>query len=347
MQCPNCGSVMSPEVDFCPHCGQKNTDGRVTFRELLDDLFEAIFNIDSKVFRTLGGLIRPGKLTIDFFKGRQKRYVNPLRLFFVSTLILFGTISFLGQHGINNFLEKEVSEFGSSMERSGYRQIFLSELDSSMVAVREEFKDQPLSEAVLDSLESAMDMENRDSFTVNIVESRGLNTFDNRSFKIATKDLVQKNIDELPGQYGVTNWLGEIIMKQQLKLILEPGNFTVFLLGNFTWMVLLMMPAVGLVLKMLYIRRRIFYIEHLVFLFHYHSFAFLLLAVGLLLSQYWGPLIYWLLLGIGVYYLWAMKSFYQQGWGKTFIKYLLLNFSYLFILTFFFTMTILVGIFIF
>jgi hypothetical protein len=347
MQCPNCGSEMDPQVEFCPACGQKNTDGRITFRELLEDLFEAIFNIDSRVFRTMGGLIRPGKLTIDYFKGRQKRYVNPLRLFFVTTLILFGVISYIGRGKINAFVEREISDVGDSALRSGYRDIFLEELDSAVLQVDSMFGNSEESAAVLDSLKAVIKIEQRDSFPVNLTSFPDWGEMENETIQVATEDLVKYDIEDIPARYGVNNWFEALVMRQQLKLVSQPGSFTLFLFGSFTWMVLLMMPAVGLVLKLLYIRRRKFYIEHLVFLFHYHSFAFLLLAVGLLLSQYWSALFGWLLLGVAVYFLWAMKAYYRQSWGKTFVKYCMLNFSYMIIFIIFFILTILVGIFVF
>lgn len=347
MQCPNCGSDMDPQVGFCPSCGQKNTDGRITFRELLEDLFEAIFNIDSRVFRTMSGLIRPGSLTIDYFKGRQKRYVNPLRLFFVSTLILFGMISYIGRGKINAFVEREISDVGDSAIRSGYRDIFLEELDSAMLEIDSMFNHNPASAAILDSLESVMKMEKKDSFPVNLTTFTDWNKMETRTIQVATQDLVKYSIEELPAKYGANHWFDALVMRQQLKLVSNPSSFTLFIFGSFTWMVLLMMPAVALMLKLLYIRRKKFYIEHLVFLFHYHSFAFLLLALGLMLSQYWAALSGWLFLGVAVYFFWAMKAYYQQGWVKTFIKYCILNFSYLFILIFFFTLTILVGVFVF
>jgi len=348
MQCPNCGADIDPGVQYCPACGQKNTDGKITFRELLDDFFEAIFNIDSKVFRTLGGLARPGKLTIDFFKGRQKRYVNPLRLFFVSTLILFGTISFIGQKKINNLLEKEVSAVGDSFKLTAYRHMFLHELDTVRSEVEQQFEsERGTASVVLDSLYKAMEDDEKDSLEINLLNSRGWSTFEPSKIRVAYEDLVRYDIEELPEKYSVDNWFGALIMRQQLKLIMNPSSFTVFLFGSFTWMVLLMMPAVAVVLKLLYIRRKIFYIEHLVFLFHYHSFAFLVLALGLLFTTYIPSLVNWITLGAAIYFLWAMKAFYRQAWWKTFIKYCLLNFSYFIILSMFFSLTILIGIFVF
>ena len=347
MQCPNCSSEMDKQVDFCPNCGQKNTDGRITFRELLEDLFEAIFNIDSRVFRTLGGLIRPGRLTIDFFKGKQKRYVNPLRLFFVSTLILFGIVSFIGSGKINDFVEREISDVGNSAIRSGYHDIFVEELEGAMTQVDSLFGDYEATPLILDSLESFMEMEKKDSFPVQLTLLSDWDKIENRTVQVATQDMVKYQIEELPAIYGVTNWLEALIMRQQLKLISNPSSFTLFLFGSFTWMVLLMMPAVALVLKLLYIRRKTYYIEHLVFLFHYHSFAFLIFAIGLIFLQYRPEFIALLFLSVAIYYLWAMKAYYRQGWIKTIIKYFMLNISYFIIFIFFFTLTILVGVFVF
>ncbi|MGZ5443311.1 MAG: DUF3667 domain-containing protein [Thermoanaerobaculia bacterium] len=44
--------------------------------------FTSCFHLDSKLFRTLRDLVmRPGELTAEYFAGRKKRYIAPLRLF--------------------------------------------------------------------------------------------------------------------------------------------------------------------------------------------------------------------------------------------------------------------------
>ena len=62
---------------------------------MIGDFFESILNIDSKIFKTLGALFIPGKLTEAYFRGQQKRYVPPTRLFFVMAVIHFAVLGYL------------------------------------------------------------------------------------------------------------------------------------------------------------------------------------------------------------------------------------------------------------
>src|SRR5690606_35615876 len=58
--------------------------------EVFSDLADIVFNVDSRVFRSLFDLyFRPGFLTTEYIAGRRARYVTPFRLFFVLSVIAF------------------------------------------------------------------------------------------------------------------------------------------------------------------------------------------------------------------------------------------------------------------
>ena len=89
------------------------------------------------------------------------------------------------------------------------------------------------------------------------------------------------------------------------------------------------LPFFTLFLKFFYIRRKYTYVDHLIFVFHIQTVFFMLFSIFVLLEifdlkpELWIFLILFLL-----YLIIAMKKFYQQGYFKTFFKFLLLNFSY-------------------
>ena len=86
----------------------------------------------------------------------------------------------------------------------------------------------------------------------------------------------------------------------------------------------LLLPLYGLLLKLLYIRRKRYYVEHFIFSLHIHAFTFGLFTVLMLLSAVpavAGLLMIWLML-----YSWlALKRVYGQGWFKTTIKWVILG----------------------
>jgi hypothetical protein len=71
------------------------------------------------------------------------------------------------------------------------------------------------------------------------------------------------------------------------------------------------------------------YIEHLVFVFHTQTVFFLLLIISTFIDVFseYESIGYFMLLFL-IYLFLAMRNFYQQGWFKTFVKFLLLNLIY-------------------
>lgn len=86
--CLNCGAQVATR--FCSECGQENTDYRVSLGRLLGDLFEELFQLESRLWRTLWTLVRrPGLLTLEYNAGRRVRYTTPLRLYLVCSVVYF------------------------------------------------------------------------------------------------------------------------------------------------------------------------------------------------------------------------------------------------------------------
>jgi len=80
----------------CPLCGQKRLEREdMSFRHLIGESFLDYFHFDSKFFRTIVPLVlKPGKLSLEFMKGKRKSYVEPFRLFLVISIIYFLLLPF-------------------------------------------------------------------------------------------------------------------------------------------------------------------------------------------------------------------------------------------------------------
>src|SRR5947209_8865004 len=86
--CENCGAQLSGR--YCAQCGQPAIDYRRSFRYVIVDVLDSFLNWDSKFFATLGLLItRPWRLTNEFLAGRRVRYVHPLRLYLLASILFF------------------------------------------------------------------------------------------------------------------------------------------------------------------------------------------------------------------------------------------------------------------
>ena len=79
--CGNCGAQLLGE--HCYACGQPVKGLVRHFSSILGDFFDSVFNLDARTLRTLGPLlVKPGYLSLEYFKGHRVRYVSPVRLFF-------------------------------------------------------------------------------------------------------------------------------------------------------------------------------------------------------------------------------------------------------------------------
>src|SRR5215813_8658885 len=95
--CENCGAPL--ECHWCAKCGQPAIDYRRSFRHVLADLLNEFLNWDSKFFATIVLLlVRPWKLTNDFLAGHRVRYVHPLRLYLLASILFF----FAATYGIKS-----------------------------------------------------------------------------------------------------------------------------------------------------------------------------------------------------------------------------------------------------
>lgn len=117
----------------------------------------------------------------------------------------------------------------------------------------------------------------------------------------------------------------------------NPQTFFTDMIGKLPGMMFVLLPLFALFLKLLYIRRRRYYVEHLIFSFHFHAVIFIA-AIAFLaayaLTEHFGlsavndKLAFWLWLYLTLYLIMAMRKVYRQGWIKTLLKWSMLACCY-------------------
>jgi len=97
--CENCGADL--QGHWCAQCGQPAIEYRRSFRYVVADLLNEFLNWDSKFFTTIALLIlKPWRLTNEFLAGKRVRYVNPLRLYLLASILFFFAVNY-GAKGIH------------------------------------------------------------------------------------------------------------------------------------------------------------------------------------------------------------------------------------------------------
>ena len=87
-RCSNCGALTAGR--FCSECGQRREHAIHSVGHFLREATEDLTHADSRVWRTLAALLfRPGFLTREFFAGRRARYLPPVRLYLVLSVVFF------------------------------------------------------------------------------------------------------------------------------------------------------------------------------------------------------------------------------------------------------------------
>jgi hypothetical protein len=92
-ECPNCGAPL--HAAFCATCGQKAAPLNPSLGEFLHDLAHELVHVDGKIVQSVGLLLaRPGFLSREQFHGRRARYISPIRLYLVFSVLYFAVAAF-------------------------------------------------------------------------------------------------------------------------------------------------------------------------------------------------------------------------------------------------------------
>ena len=114
------------------------------------------------------------------------------------------------------------------------------------------------------------------------------------------------------------------------------------MISNVPYMVLCCIPLFAFVLKILYLRKRVFYIDHLVYALHIHTFAYLAIMLIVLATlglnravpgvlAAWIVGLLWTIFAVQIFL--SIRCVYQQGWFVTVFKFFVGGFIYLIVLS--------------
>jgi len=323
VMCLNCGTTLTGQ--YCGNCGQRARSRLISIWELVRDAFGDLLELDSRLWRTLIPLtIRPGKLTLDYLEGRRARYMPPFRTYLVLSIVFFLVAFFDPAEELGIFLDAEESSPAAE--------------ESSQTAVQE-FRDgfvEGLSaEGVVESAspgESAAEVDdasdNGNGFSIRL-DDDGTAT-DN--------DCDEIDADDLP------DWMSSWMTAERLRatcerVVADDGKaFAGKLLDNVPAALIALLPLMALILKVLYPLSKRYYVEHVLFVVHFHAFVFLILTLQIIFSRLTSVLTLSdtistvttvaVTLYIPIYVFKAMRRVYQQNWFVTMLKFLVLSLAY-------------------
>ncbi|HEX4631772.1 MAG TPA: DUF3667 domain-containing protein [Chthoniobacterales bacterium] len=371
--CENCGALLTGE--FCAKCGQHAIDYRRSIFRVLLDAADSFLNWDTKFLHTMNQLlIHPWQLTNDFNAGRRARYVHPLRLYLIASIVFF-----LMARAVNWDTEGPIQL--TAQDRTELVASLSKMIEPNSPLTPEQRAQVELARAKLAEAQGALTAEERaevkNAFKAYIKsEVRKSLSAEERAKMAATMARIPK-IPELKTQ--VTPPVGPVppdssatapataqppippvtvvptpkplhfsvgppgrtkspvalwFEKQVKEKIGEDGAraklFMETLRSNIPAMMLCCIPLFAFILKILYIRKGRFYVEHLVYALHIHTFLYVTVIITSLVvmgADRTVPALAGWIKGlmacvIVVQIFLSIRRVYKQGWFMTMVKFL-------------------------
>ena len=338
--CENCGADL--QGHWCAKCGQPAIEYRRSFRHVVADLLNEFLNWDSKFFTSIALLIvKPWRLTNEFLQGKRVSYLNPLRLYLLASILFFFAVNYGGKKihidptkfpdekraevaaaiaDKRTEIEKELSNDNLTPEQRQTVQKTLDYLTKPSATTT------PTSEKIQSAAPSpsTSPTDKSGQQTYGPVEDRPFVVFDDAKSTTPFERWIEGRAKEKMGEHGT-----------------KMGLFIKTLFSNLPYMMGCCIPLFALVLKLLYIRKRLFYIDHLIYALHIHSFFYagimlIVLATMGLIRFANGAVAGWLIALLWITFVTqiflSIRFVYRQGWFWSIFKFLFGGFVYLMVL---------------
>ncbi|MGM0581302.1 MAG: DUF3667 domain-containing protein [Bacteroidota bacterium] len=306
-KCLNCAEQLESDQNYCPNCGQENSDKKLPLGAFLKDFFSNYLSFDTILFKTLNPFIfRPGKLTKAFNEGKRRRYINPIRLYLIFSLFYFFMISLtvpkdLIDTGLRSFVNQKPTVDSLKVE----------ELDSARA------------QQLIKKAEQDKAAEKEDS----------INKWATLKYWAADENLSDEEFESKLQGIGLD--LEFISPAYKRAILLNSSMFTYQAIRNLPLMMFFFLPIFAFILYLLFMKKR-YYIEHLIHGLHLHAFAYFIYGLAILLlslfSRSGGWIIFLSFIWVSTYSLLSIKRLYQNSWTKSIFKFFTLGFFYFMLL---------------
>jgi hypothetical protein len=334
--CLNCDTVY--RGNFCPECGQEAATGAPTalgfiYEFLTRNIFER-----GKLPRTIWHLLRyPGGLTVDFLEGRRQRFIRPVRLYLGMSVLYFLVLSLQSGRLLDQFSDLEIGQSGKPGHVSASASASAPGAASAAASAKQGHVAQVVKHAVeqaqADStVNQVLQQANVPQTIAKAIEQeRAADAPKDKKKRHLNSKIEFDSLNDFYAKWPDTGWRGELKRRVQhlsqmpsgeagrvvLKGMLNQAPKTMFFL----------VPVFAMLLKMLFMLRKIPYGAHLLFAFHYHAMLFLglfLLLVlplpGLVEAGIW--------IGMVLYLPLALRTTYGCGWWGALMRWWVMSIFY-------------------
>ena len=357
--CANCGAAAYGP--YCHACGQPEKGMIRPLANVMSDIADTIFNVDSRIFRSIPALyFRPGFITREYFSGRRTRYVTPFRLFFFLCVISFFAIQAslkIDQLQFNLDGDGEIESAQTEAEVRAREKAALDEinkaksepgmpapaiigLDVATANIRAQAAQR------LAWLTAKQQAEAKGEKPPPDPDAAGTFNFDGTAWDPETHPVKLGWLPDFAN--GEINAAIARAKDNVTAARKDPRHLIRGLFSVAPWTLFLLMPLFAVLLKIVYVFYRRLYMEHLIVALHSHAFIFmsLLLVALLTLPLGWAEanatglaLALQILRGLvwtwlPIYLFLMQKRVYRHSWFMACLMYSIVGISYIVILAF-------------
>ncbi|KUF23616.1 DUF3667 domain-containing protein [Xanthomonas phaseoli] len=351
--CENCATAL--QGAYCHACGQSAHNPVRSVAHAVEEVFESFWHLDGRIFRTLRDLLVPGRVAQRFLGGQRVRYVAPMRLFLVLSLLTF-FIARIAVHASDadsdsaaapgtsqTTVPKDFAHARTPAQVEAVRRQLVETLTQTRAAVPSGIARDGMDAGIARANAQAqrrltqLQADARPTSAVPTAEANSDSTF----FSVMGKpwDPVSNPLHYAALPQFANRWINTQLrhIRDNLpRLRSDPQLLYNAFFAAVPSALLVLVPLFALLLRVFYVRSGQVYLEHLVVALYSHAFLCLNLLTQLLLSLLsdalahiaspitWsiGVVQFGLTLWMPVYLLWMQRRVYAQSWLVTVLKYI-------------------------
>jgi hypothetical protein len=318
--CRNCDAYLGDApVKFCPQCGQDTANHPPTFWEFVHEFITHYVALEGKLWKTLWLLFfRPAELTREYRAGRKLRYISPLRLYITASFLFFLVVKVAGWGDVIK-VNVETDPATKAEVATALREA-KKEVITSMAAAQAEIETSAHSDAQKAALKAKVAqaksiIDGSADAAIGVVDVNK-----KPADKHAVVDGAAKvNLDCGPDDTAC-GWF-----KQRLKGKWEGRKgadvvqeLKAGAMSNVPYALFMLLPLFALLTKLIYVRRGLYFGEHMVYALHIHAFTFFALLLMALTPEVVSGVVF---CAVMVYYFVAMQRFFGGRWWANVIRY--------------------------
>lgn len=370
--CENCATPL--KGGFCHECGQSAHNPLRHAGHAIEEVFESFWHLDGRIFRTLRSLWSPGQLAISYLAGHRAPYVAPLRLFVILSVLTFFVAQYTvhfgngetdaGTQGDDSSLvrgdfdklatvadvEQQRDQAVCGLLRARSTVGYLPGFDRSIRALHKQARARiaqldPRHPSLQQPLPERLEVADVPGCELTEAEAEAEAASEAARIAAATGTRASASSGFME------RWLAKKSQRAEEnwdRFIKDPELLKNAIMRSIPTALFFMVPIFALFLKLAYVETPRLYLEHLVVALYSHAWLCLaLLAICLLvaLDNWIAPHAGWfggvagvLEFVIGwwmpIYLLLMQKRVYRQAWWLTILKYLVIGFVYIVLVTF-------------